>query len=80
MVTADWATGTIGATTADDFVAGSGTVTFAPGQTEATVSVTVNGDTVKEDDEYIATLFSNATNAHIGGWLGLGFGHIIDDD
>ena len=80
VVTAEWATRVFGAATTDDFVEGSGTVTFAPGQTEATVSVTVKGDTLKEGDEYFGTAFRNATNAHIGGWLGLGFGHIIDDD
>jgi len=80
VVTAEWATRLFGAATTDDFVERSGTVTFAPGQTEATVSVTVKGDTVEEGDEYFGTAFRNATNAHIGGWLGLGFGHIVDDD
>ena len=37
------------ATAGDDFVAGSGTVSFAKGQKTATVEVTVNGDTTYEN-------------------------------
>jgi hypothetical protein len=55
-VTAQWATANGTATAGSDYVAGSGTVTFAPGETTKTIKVTVNGDTNVEGDE---TLFVN---------------------
>lgn len=86
-VTVEWATvfgpGVLPPAPADpvaDFDAAGGTVTFAPGQTEATVSVTVHGDTLVEPDEWVVIAFGNATNARIGGFWGLGFGVIGDDD
>ena len=63
-----------------DYQAASGTVTFAPGQTSATVAVVVEGDTVAEPDEYVVVLFGEPTNAVMGGFLGLGFVGITDDD
>ncbi len=63
-----------------DYLAASGTVTFAPGETAKTVTVTIVGDTTDEPDEYLVVAFSNPTNATIGGFLGLGFGTIQDDD
>src|SRR5262249_6497475 len=63
-----------------DYVAVSGIVTFAPGQTTATVPVTVNGDVLDEYDELFLVAFTNPTNATIGGFYGLGFGQITDDD
>jgi hypothetical protein len=65
---------------ATDYVAASGTVTFLPGQTDATVSVVVNGDTLTEPDEYIVVSFNHPTNAVMGGFWGLGFGIIGNDD
>ena len=55
-------------------------MTFAPGETAKTVSVTINGDAIDEPDEYLLVALSNPTNATIGGFLGLGFGTIQDDD
>jgi hypothetical protein len=63
-----------------DFTAAAGTVTFAPGETEKSVTVTVNGDEIDEPDEYFVLILHDAQNAKIGGWLGLGFGIIRDDD
>ena len=79
-MTATWQTSPVAPTSPDDFVAAFGIVTFAPGRTRASVRVAVNGDRVKETDEYLRVSFSNATNGHIGGWYGLGFGLIVDDD
>ena len=63
-VTVDWATTDGTATTADgDYVAGSGTVTFDPGDTTKTVDVTVNGDTTYEADEDLTVTLANAVNA-----------------
>ncbi len=89
-VTVDWHTldtGAAGIATAGvDYVAASGTVTFAPGETSKTVSITVNGDTVHEPPllygEWILVAFNNASaNATLDtSFYGLGIGVIIDDD
>jgi hypothetical protein len=63
-----------------DFEAGSGTVTFAPGEISATISFLVTGDVLDEPDEYIVASFTHPTNARMGGYWGLGFGLLIDDD
>lgn len=63
-VTVDFATADDSATTADgDYVAASGTVTFAPGETSQTITVQVNGDMIVEPDEQFVVNLSNATNA-----------------
>ena len=79
-VTASWTTLNNTAVAPGDFTAASGTVTFAPGQTTQTVPVTINGDTLNEPDELLIVSLTNPTNATIGGFLGLGFGTIINDD
>ena len=63
-----------------DFTMASGTVTFAPGETQASVSVPVAGDPTDEDDELVVVSFNHPTNAVMGGFWGLGFGAITDDD
>jgi Calx-beta domain-containing protein len=63
-VTVDWTSSDGTATTGDgDYVAGSGTVTFDPGDTTKSVDVTVNGDTTYEADEDLTVTLSNAVNA-----------------
>ena len=57
-----------------------GTVTFLPGQTSSSVTLTVNGDTDVEPDELALVRFHTPTNASIGGFLGLGFALITNDD
>ena len=85
-VTASWSTTRPAALpgspadTPSDYQAASGTVTFAPGVTSMTVSVTVLGDTVVEPDEYLIVAFTNPNGATVGGYLGLGFGTIRNDD
>ena len=63
-----------------DFTVASGVVTFAPGETAKTVTISVNGDTVVEPDEWIVVAFNHPTNAKMGGFWGLGFGVILNDD
>lgn len=63
-----------------DYLPASGTVTFAPGQTTATAPISVKGDTTVETDEYIVVSFTHPTNARMGGFWGLGFGVITNDD
>src|SRR5207302_11223189 len=55
-----------------------GTVTFDPGETTATIDVTINGDTAHESDETFTVDLSNASNAGIAD--GSGLGTIQDDD
>ncbi len=64
----------------DDYYTGSGTVTFAPGETSASVPITVKGDVLDEYDELFLVSFQAATNAKIGGFYGLGVAKITDDD
>ena len=59
------------ATTADhDYVATSGIVTFAPGQTAQTIVVNVTGDTAIEPNETFTVTLSNPTNATIADGTG----------
>lgn len=61
-----------------DYVAASGTVAFAPGVTEAMVSVSVRGDEVNEDDETVRVTLSNPSGATLDD--DAGEGTISNDD
>jgi Calx-beta domain len=61
-----------------DYVAASGTLTFAPGTTSQTVVVTVNGDTVPEGNETFLVNLGSPSNATIA--RGQGTGTILNDD
>jgi hypothetical protein len=78
-VTVEYTTNDGSATTADsDYNAAAGTVTFNPGETAATVDVTINGDTTHESDETFTVDLSNASNANL--LDDSGQGTILDDD
>ncbi len=63
-VTVDYATQVSGsAASGADFVPATGTVTFAPGQTLAKVSIMVNDDVAPEGNETLKVLFSGASLA-----------------
>jgi hypothetical protein len=79
-VTGSWITLDDSAVSPGDFNAASGTVTFPPGQTTLNVAVTVNGDTLDEQNERFFVSFRNPVNATMGGIYGLGFANIADDD
>jgi hypothetical protein len=79
-VTVDWALRAVTASSPADFAAAEGTLAFAPGETQKIVSVTVNGDEVAEGNEYFTVALENAADARLGGWNGMGFGRIDDDD
>ncbi len=85
-VRADWATidtGLAGAASLSegDYVAASGELVFAPGETETVIEITINGDDFDEEDsEYVVIATGNVVNAHVGGFWGLGFAEISDDD
>ena len=65
-VTVDWATSDGTATAGTDYTAGSGTVTFAPGETAKTVPVATLPDTSAEGNETFSVTFSNASGATLG--------------
>ncbi len=78
-VTVGYATTDGTATTADgDYVAASGTLSFAPGVTTQPVSVTVNGDGKNEGNETLTVNLSVPTSATISD--SQGFGTINNDD
>lgn len=56
----------------NDYIATSGTLTFAAGQLTKTISVAIKGDTKVEADETLLLALSGPTNATIGDPLGIG--------
>ena len=72
-VTAHWTTIVVTGTTAPttDYLAASGTVTFQPGQTSATVPITIVANHSGAPENVIVS-FTNPTNAYMGGFWGLG--------
>ncbi len=70
----------------EDFVADSGTVTFAPGETTQTIELEILGDTLDEVPllygEWGVVTFSDPTMAVIdgSGFFGAGLFIIVDDD
>ncbi len=71
-VTVNFATAAGTATSGVDYVATSGTVTFLPGQTNQTFTVSVNGDITVEPDETFFVNLTNPVNATIAGSQGIG--------
>ena len=66
------------ATTNTDFTGGSGTLTFAAGETSQSITVSVTGDELDEEDETVVIELSNAGNATLG--TSTATGTITDDD
>ncbi len=68
------------ATTSDgDYIARTGTLTFAPGETTKTITIEVKCDNTKEADEtFYLDLFGNSSNALFTKNRGLGT--ILNDD
>lgn len=77
-VTVNYATQDESALQPADYISTSGTLTFAPGETSKTVSVTINGDTIDEAHETIRLNLSAATGALIADSREVGT--INDDD
>ena len=65
-------------TSDNDYVAQSGSVYFAPGQTSQTIQVVIKGDTRKENNETFQVKLSGAYGASISD--GQGTGTILNDD
>jgi len=77
-ITVNYATSNGTATAGQDYVAASGTLTFNPGTTSQTFSVSVVGDLIDEPNETLVVTLSGAVNATIND--GQGIGTITDDD
>ncbi len=78
IVTVAYATADDTATAGSDYLAATGTLTFAPGKTAKTVDVTVNGDTTFEPDEAFDLTLSNPANATLASATAAGT--ITNDD
>lgn len=74
----DYATSDGSASAASDYIAATGTLTFAPGDTEEQVDVAVLGDTAEEGDETVVVDLSGESNATVSD--GGGVLTISDDD
>ena len=64
-VTVDWATADGTAKAGEDYTAASGTLVFAPGETEKTVAVAVLDDAHDEGEESFVLRLSNAAGAEL---------------
>lgn len=80
----DWRTATLDregfATMGADATPASGQVVFDPGVTQQFIDIEVLDDADPENDEYVVVQTGHAHNAVLGGFYGLGFGSIADDD
>ena len=79
-VTVDYATVDGSARAPSDYTTTSGTLTFVPGDTLETVPVAVKGDSEHEPQELFLVSLSNANGATIGGFYGLAFVFVNNDD
>jgi hypothetical protein len=77
-VTATWATSDFTARAPTNYLAASGTVTFAPGQTTATVPVTVIDDNSRQANRTFTVALTGAANAAL--WLRTAAITVIDSD
>jgi len=77
-VTVRYATANGTATAGSDYNAASGTITFAPGTTTRTITVSVLGDTAVEANETFSVALSSPSGATIA--TGTASGTILNDD
>ncbi len=76
-VTVNYATGSGTATSGADFTGATGTLTFLPGETSRTLTVTILNDTTFEGSESFNVTLSGETNATLASAVGVGT--ILDD-
>ncbi|MFN8090604.1 MAG: Calx-beta domain-containing protein, partial [Mycobacterium sp.] len=78
-VTVNYATSNGTATAGQDYVANTGTITFAAGETSKTINVAINGDaTVESDETFTVTLSNPSAGATIK--IATATGTITNDD
>jgi subtilisin-like proprotein convertase family protein len=71
-VTVNYATANSSATSGSDYIAASGALLFAPGETAKMIAVTINGDAQNELDETFLLNLSGVANAVIDDSQGVG--------
>uniref|UniRef100_UPI00227AF889 Calx-beta domain-containing protein n=1 Tax=Algoriphagus sp. PAP.12 TaxID=2996678 RepID=UPI00227AF889 len=79
-VTVDFATSGGTATAGTDYIAASGTLNFAVGETSKTIDVSINGDTELEGSETFTLTLSNPTGTGVVLEDATGTGLIFNDD
>src|ERR1051325_7818321 len=77
-VTVDWSTADGTAVAPGEYAAGSGTLSFSPGQVAQTAAGQVSGDVTYEPDEAFLVNLANASGASIAD--GQAVGGILNDD
>jgi probable HAF family extracellular repeat protein len=78
-VTMSYSTANGTAKSGEDYVAKSGTLTFAPGETTKTITIEVKGDSKREANEtFYLDLFGNSSNSLLT--RSRGIGTILNDD
>ena len=77
-VTVNYATADGTAQRKSDYAAKSGTLTFQPGQTQATIPIAIKGDRKREQDETFSVRLSSAVGATIAD--GVATATILNDD
>jgi ribosomal protein L35AE/L33A len=77
-VTVNWATANVTATQPSDYLQGSGSLSFSPGELTKTVTVVVNGDIAAEPNETFFVNLSGASGASVSDAQGQGT--ITSDD
>ena len=77
-ITVDYATSDFTATAGQDYTAGSGTITFSPGDTTQNVPVSTLADVIDEQDETVRLTLSNPVNVTLNDSEGILT--ITDDD
>ncbi|BCM93925.1 hypothetical protein IAD21_05820 [Abditibacteriota bacterium] len=78
QVTVNYATANGTAVAIDDYTSATGTLTFAPGETSKSLTVTVQNDALDEENEAFSVLLSGSDNASV--LKGTGVATIVDDD
>ncbi|WP_428309149.1 Calx-beta domain-containing protein [Hydrocarboniphaga sp.] len=68
------------ATSGQDFVPASGTVTLAPGSTRQTINIPIKGDLIEEPTEAVCLSLKNPVNASLSDSQPLIYGSILNDD
>lgn len=77
-ISSDYVTADRTATAPSDYLSSSGTLTIAPGEASAQVSVPITGDTVGENDETFTVRLLDVSGATLG--INSATGTIINDD
>ena len=76
--TVSYTTADAGTTAGADYLPASGSITFAPAQTQQTIAVTINGDTAQERNETFVVNLTSVTYGHL--LRATAAGTILDDD